>query len=379
MVSSAAAEFHPYSSLPLELRREIWLHFLEEERKTSHVYTFHFRYPKRNLVATTESRRQPPRPEDFHDHYQARPGDRAILQPFLWRKDTETGGLTPHLLPLKTATAAWRTAAATCAESREMVLDVLPDVLTFQVLPYSWACKELPEDRSDGSNFPSYDLRFNGAEDVVLFHAGWTDLEAIVRVAGMSEIGGGGPHPSFESIRHIGLSGQGLLRGFQSSHGEFERCYRNRECLCDDPSACPPDDACRLEPLPAFLALFPQLRTLYLAHARPTQISPGKLKSAMPSHCPPRAAAPPDAEVFGTGWYSTTGDYTGPVFRAVDFLRQSLVGYAADDGGRFMPSSRIPGDRMILEMRESWRRVFPYYKSLQHLDIRFMAQLEPKS
>ncbi|KAK8111671.1 uncharacterized protein PG998_008128 [Apiospora kogelbergensis] len=298
MVSSAAAEFHPYSRLPLELRREIWLHFLEEERKTSHVYTFHFRYPKRNLVATTESRRQPPRPEDFHDHYQARPGDRAILQPFLWRKDTETGGLTPHLLPLKTATAAWRTAAATCAESREMVLDVLPDVLTFQVLPYSWACKELPEDRSDGSNFP--------------------------------------------------------------------------------PPA-PPDDACRLEPLPAFLALFPQLRTLYLAHARPTQISPGKLKSAMPSHCPPRAAAPPDAEVFGTGWYSTTGDYTGPVFRAVDFLRQSLVGYAADDGGRFMPSSRIPGDRMILEMRESWRRVFPYYKSLQHLDIRFMAQLEPKS
>ncbi|KAK6850040.1 hypothetical protein PG990_001035 [Apiospora arundinis] len=377
-------EFHYYSRLPAELRRAIWLHFLEEERRTPRVYILHFRYPKRNLVATTESARRPPRPEDLHDHYQTKPGDRIIIQPFLWRQDLETGQLAADLSPLQAATAAWRAAAATCADSREVVLDVLPDVLPFQTLPYRWALRELPEDRADASDFSSYDLRFNGSKDVMMFHARWTDLEAIVRIAKMQ--GSGGPsHPCFATIRHLGLSTQGLLQGFASSAGEFERCYRNRECACDNGVLCPPDDACQFEPLPAFLSLFPQLRTLYLADAQPMAITPEKLKRAMMrlqgEHGVDEASRPlAKGKVFVTGWRGANGvDDAKPVFRTVDFLRESVVAYAEDNESCVQPSSMSSQDPKVHEIRREWRRVFPYYKSLQHLDIRFMAELKQEA
>ncbi|KAK8034142.1 hypothetical protein PG993_009137 [Apiospora rasikravindrae] len=71
------------------------------------------------------------------------------------------------------------------AESRQAVLDVLPDILTFQILPAVWGDKDRPYDRGDGSGFPSYALRFNGATDIILFRVNWTDLDAAVVIAKM--------------------------------------------------------------------------------------------------------------------------------------------------------------------------------------------------
>ncbi|KAK8058118.1 hypothetical protein PG994_008566 [Apiospora phragmitis] len=103
------------------------------------------------------------------------PEDRIILQPFLFREG-EGESLAAHLAPLKAATATWRATAATSAEAHQVVLCLLPDVLTFQALPAEWGDKDRPDDRGGGTGFPSYSLRFNGSEDVILFHADWTDL-----------------------------------------------------------------------------------------------------------------------------------------------------------------------------------------------------------
>ncbi|KAK8113401.1 HET-domain-containing protein [Apiospora sp. TS-2023a] len=343
--------FHPYPRLPTELRQAIWQHYLDGEQRQPQVYVFEFRYPKRNLVATDPGL-DPPDPDAIHFHYQAQPEDRVVLQPFAYYPG-EGGGLAGDLALLQASTAPWRAAAATCVESRQAV------------------------------GFPSYALRFNAAEDVILFHANWTDLEAVIR---MGQLSSGRAHESFAGIRNVGLGTRVLLQGW-SSEG-MPRCYRHRECPCDT-DACPADDACRLEPLPGFLALFLQLRTLYLADARRVVIAP-QYVSMMRSDCSFEfcdtfEGFPTDNE----GWVvledgtrslyrcpSKRGD-AWPVFQAVDFVRRAVVAFDDRDGGCLLPNHRssLPWDPKVREIRRKWRRGFPYYKSLQHLEIKFMAEL----
>ncbi|KAK8012947.1 HET-domain-containing protein [Apiospora marii] len=375
--------FHPYPRLPTELRQAIWQHYLDGERRQPQVYAFEFRYSRSNLVATYPGL-NPPDPDAIHLHYQAQPEDRIVLQPFSYYPG-EGGSLAGDLALLQASTAPWRVAAATCAESRQEVLRLLPDVITFQALPATWGDKHPADDQADepSNSFPSYALRFNGDDDVILFHANWTDLEAVVRMARMP---GGRPHESFARIPNVALGTRGLLQGW-SSEG-YERCHRHRECPCDT-DACPPDDACRVEPLPGFLALFPQLRKLYLADARRVVVAP-QYMSMMKSDC--KFEFCDSFEGFSSsgyeGWVEKDGtrslyrcpskrDDVWPVFQAVDFERGSVVAFDDRDGGCLLPHHRfwLPRDPKVREIRRKWRRVFPWYKSLQHLEIKFMAEL----
>ncbi|KAK7963544.1 hypothetical protein PG988_010518 [Apiospora saccharicola] len=373
--------FNPYPRLPLELRQAIWQNYLDGERMQPQVYAFEFRYPKRNLVAIDPGL-DPPDPDAIHFHYQAQPEDRVVLQPFAFYPG-EGGGLAGDLALLQASTAPWRAAAATCAVSRQEVLRLLPDVITFQALPATWGDKE-PANGAHWSNsgFPSYALRFNAAEDVILFYANWTDLEAVIRMAQTSS---GRTHESFAGIRNVGLGTRGLLQGW-STKG-MPHCYRRRECLCDT-DACPADDTCRLEPLPGFLEMFPQLQTLYLADTRRVVITP-QYMSMMRSECSFEfcdtfEGFPTDDEGWVEKEDGTRTFYRcpskrniWPVFQAVDFVRRAVVAFDDRDDGCLLPNHRfsVPWDPKVREIRRRWRRAFPYYKSLQHLDIKFLADL----
>jgi hypothetical protein len=90
------------------------------------------------------------------------------------------------LQSLRKATATHHIASATCVRSREVVLELFPDTLTFQHFtkywgdmcdkPY-WAC-----DKPDGIPFPEHVLRFNGGKDIIVFHADWIDQESAVKL-----------------------------------------------------------------------------------------------------------------------------------------------------------------------------------------------------
>lgn len=105
---------------------------------------------------------------------------------------------------LEAATSIWRAAAATCVESRQAVLCMLPDVLNFQALPAAWGDKKRAGCCTNRADFPSYILRFNGAEDVILFHANYTNLKAVIGMAKTSTMGVGHEHESlFSNARHV--------------------------------------------------------------------------------------------------------------------------------------------------------------------------------
>ena len=259
----------------------------------------------------------------------------------------------------------------------------MPDVSTFQALPATWGDENPADDRSDksSSSFPSYALGFTGADDVILFHANWTDLEAVVRMARMP---GGCPHESFAQTQNVGLGTRGLLQGW--SREVFPRCHRHRECL-GDTNACPADDACRLEPLPGFLTLFPQLRVLYLTDAKSILIVP-QYMSMIESDCKFEFRDSFEGFPFSDeGWVEKNGTMrlyrcpskrdVWPVFQAVDFARRAFVAFDDRDEWCLLPNHRfyLARDPKVREIRRKWRHMFPWYKSLQHLETKLMAEL----
>lgn len=129
------------------------------------------------------------------------------------------------------------------------------------------------------------------------------------------------------------------------------RCHRHRECPCGT-DACPADDACRMEPLPGFLGLFPQLRTLYVADARRVVIAP-QYVSMIRSDCEFEFCDPFDGfPSSDEGWVEKEDGARAlhrcpskrgvwPVFQAVDFVRRSVVAFDEKDERCLLPSHRF--------------------------------------
>jgi len=239
---SPQAIFHQYPRLPTELRHKIWTHYVEDA--TPQIYRFIFRYPE------YMSRRHLGR-------FSYRAGDQLFLQPI----ESTSGPEEKHLLqPLRESMVTRYIASATCVQSRQVVLQLYPDVLTFRYFPPGWGWREGPPGlwpKTDRVGFPEYVLRFNGAQDIIVFHADWTGLEAAVEISNLR----GSPFDNFLKMRHVGIAVH-KLRNIYYRQGPPGYGAHDSICTCETEEC---EDYCKKEPLPSFLSLFPRIEKFYIA------------------------------------------------------------------------------------------------------------------
>ncbi len=98
-----------------------------------------------------------------------RPTDRLILEPRLYKTHMHNPSTPKNdasrlklLQPWVTSTASSRSASATCHEARQIVLELLPNTIKFQLLPYAW--RNGPGKNRihlDRTTYPEYTLRFS--------------------------------------------------------------------------------------------------------------------------------------------------------------------------------------------------------------------------
>ncbi|KAH8645814.1 hypothetical protein BX600DRAFT_519383 [Xylariales sp. PMI_506] len=341
--------FHVFSQLPPELRHAIWMLYLENIR-SPRVYYFIPCYPKR----LTGPKYRP----DLQRS--AKPGDPIILAPHGYTKHYRnqlhhSTGEWSDLEDFKEATLAARTAAATCAESREIVCGLLPDTLTFRKLRN----RELV-DKDDNfeavidlSSTPEHVLRFSGARDILILKARWADQHRLVELSRLQGVGAGAAAalvpPVFKSVQHLGLTSTSISRSlFQTIPWKATP----GECECET-AKC--DDCCKEDPLPSFLStLFPNLKTLYIA-----------THDAEPTIYTHDNGAPPCDGVCRC----EAGHPAWPIVRAGDG-KDEFVAYDERSGCSFPPIAYVENTRV------TYRRHFPYYKALGHLDIKFLCVTE---
>jgi len=73
-----------------------------------------------------------------------------------------------HFALLVLTTTTRRIASMTRVQSRQVVLEMYPDTLTFRLFPRHWG---LMVNGPDGAGFPEHVLSFNGAKDIFIFNA----------------------------------------------------------------------------------------------------------------------------------------------------------------------------------------------------------------
>jgi hypothetical protein len=136
---------------------------------------------------------------------------------------------------------------------------MFPDTLNFRHFPREWGWVEgLPpwyEPLIDGVGFPEYVLRFNGAKDIIVFHASRYDQDNAVKIAKLS----GSLPTCFSKIRYVGIAVDKFCKSSQSTipalYGASMCAYNTEEC----------QDYCKEEPLQRLLSLFPLLEKFYIA------------------------------------------------------------------------------------------------------------------
>lgn len=345
--SGSDPAFHPFPALPYELRTKIWMEHLKEA--TPLVYRFSMRYSRRSCVKSGLV---------WHSeiyHYAAKPEDRVILKPTAY-DDIRSDFLRQNLI---LSTSASRAALATCIESRQIALKILPDSLPFRNLPRFWTANGChKDDPADGTAYPEYILRFNGARDIIIFDAGWEDQEAVVEI---SKLQGRVPD-GCSRMQHVGIS-VGALEFGHGWDGLGVPSYgvNPDECRCvtDD---C--RDTCRLEPLPRFLSCFPLLKTFYIA--RVSCSDPGDTSNSVRTYLKD-ASCQCNLEENGVGGSGVR--HVWSTIKSADIDRWCV---AWDER-----TGCFPTNYLIEEIRQFWRAQFPYYKELKHLDIKFLRRLDP--
>jgi hypothetical protein len=277
-------------------------------------------------------------------------GDQLFLQPI-----NCISGLTENdfLQPLRNSISTRHIASATCVESRKVVVELFSDTLLFRHLPKSWGWDENlgPRfwhllDPPNAASFPQYILRFNGAKDIIVLHADWVDQETAVKIASLR----GSPPDDFLNIRHVGIA----VDKFTKRHCSYEpHRYRTDRCTCMTEEC---QDDCKKEPLRAFLSLFPLLEKFYIAgvprsstHQPSDQIRAGKDPSGG-ANCPcsneePRHSWPMIRSTDVCGWFAIYDERSACPFPKFD---------------------------KVENLRRHWRPHFPYYRALDHLEIRFI-------
>jgi len=342
--------FGCFLALPYELRRRIWIEYLQES--TPLVYRFCIRYNLRSRVRYTQGRVY-----DIY-HYAPEPDDTVIL-------DTPTYGYHGGIewQNLVRSTLASRATLATCQESRQIALKFLPHSLPFRELPVGWTNDGYKLDEpADGSNYPEYILRFHGARDIIVFQdATWADQEAVVKI---SELQGRVPD-AFLWMEHVGISMRSFACGHRLDPGGEYGSYgvTENECACST-NVC--RDACQYEPLPRFLSCFPSLKAFYIARVSSDFDDGGdeltgtstSLESA-DCHC----------ETTKDSGKGSEPEHTWSIIKSSDIDRWCVVW---DER-----TGCIPVHSRVGLVRQYWRSNFPYYKEMEHLDIRFIRRLDP--
>ena len=139
------------------------------------------------------------------------------------------------------ATTLTRRFLATCRESRQVTIELLPDTLQVR----SRSRRSQNKDQN-----PTCLLRFSGTRDhiEILAPANGIRLQSSMN---------NGPHERFSGIKHmsLGLDGFGLLtRMFRQTN---VRCPGR----CEGPECA---EACQQDPIPRFLGMFPDLSAVYI-------------------------------------------------------------------------------------------------------------------
>jgi hypothetical protein len=333
---AGSATFHRYSRLPPELRRQIWQRFLEHV--TPRIYRFELCYQE-------ERRREPP---NFRHH--PRPNATIIFRPRAYYAHHREKG--NNLTAFVKHTEYARIAGATCTESRQFLLELLPDAIPFRHLPHNWSqSKETANNHPNLAAYPEHILRINSARDIIVFHAPVDDQRSVVDILQKQ----GNVPEVFLKLRHVGLSLQSLQfkNGFAKSYGIDYRCEATH-----DADKC--RDHCFEEPLPPLLACFPSLKTFYIAgitdyiDRRVFLASGSKLASnvgMIPCVCPDDGGGGPKH------WW--------PTVVVVDTNEQCVV-YNERSGCKY------PNLPLVEVVRHNWRSHFPYYKALEHLEVLFI-------
>lgn len=343
--------FHPFLKLPYELRAKIWMDHLKEA--TPLVYRLKIQYSLRSRVRSDVIYGH----NIYHNihHYIAKPKDTVILKPIAF------DGYGKEQLPnLIRSTSASRTALATCTESRQIALKILPDSLPFRKLPRFWTqFDDTKDDPADGTAYPEYILRFNGAKDIIIFHASWENQEAVVEISKFQ----GYPPEGFSRMQHIGLTVGALDEG-HSLHSVMSTAYgvHRAECQC---STVDCHDVCRLEPLPHFLACFPLLKTFYIAQVSDFG-SDHDRKNRKGAYLED-AGCRCETEEGRVG--GSAEKHIWSTIRSSDIDRWCV---AWDERTGCFRTNYI-----VKAIRQYWRPNFPYYKALEHLDIKFLRRLDP--
>jgi hypothetical protein len=339
-------------ALPYELRRQVWIEYLQES--TPLVYRFSIRYNLHSRVRYTEGA--------FYEtyHYAPQPNDTVVLAAPAYHY---YGSI--QWQNLVHSTSASRATLATCQESRQIALKFLPHSLPFRRLPVCWTvpqAKAKLEEPADGSNYPEYILHFNGARDIIVFQdATWEDQEAVVKI---SQLQGRVPD-AFMWMEHVGISMRSFACGHRSDPGGEPGSYgvTRSECACST-DAC--RDACQYEPLPRFLSCFPSLKAFYIARvSRDYEDGGDELTGRSISlenadcHC----GANLNEEI------TVEPQHSWSVIKSSDINRWCVVW---DER-----TGCIPVHSRIGLLRQYWRPNFPYYKEMKHLDIKFIRRLDP--
>lgn len=318
----------PFNGLPYELRLKIWKFYLDE---TPQLYRFELSYPTGGGYF--------PHPRTI-----ARPDDYLFIEPVLCM---QSNAQTPEsaderfLQPFRDMVKRRRTASMTCRDSRQTVLDTLPDTLNFR-LHSGWK----PAKRE-------YTLRFNGARDIFIFDTCWEDLDMAAQIIKLR----GFPPDGFTKMQHVGLAVNHLrsccvrYRHGRPTYGTW-KCEDN--CATE---AC--RDHCQLDPLPTFLSTFPLLEKFYIAGV-PTS-STHKLGDRLEAgRQPPVYANCPCPIGYRHAW---------PLIRS----RQACGWFLIYDESSSCP---FPKFSRVEDLRQRWRSHFPYYDALNHLEIRFIQLVQ---
>lgn len=248
----------------------------------------------------------------------------------------------------------------TCIQSRQVVLEMYPDTLTFRLFPRHWGLMvDGPVkdwDSPDGAGFPEHVLRFNGAKDIFIFNANWEDQDSAIKIAKLR----GCPPDDFLKIRHVGIA----VDEIKSRHVPRQLGLpRYGTWQCRDRCATEEcRDCCQKEPLPGFLSLFPLIEKFYIAgvpssgtHRLGDHLQAGKEPST-DANCPCPIEGP---------------RHSWPIIRSSD----ACGWFAIYDECFICP---FPKFNRIEELRQRWRSHFPYYQALHHLEIRFIQLLRPQ-
>lgn len=345
-------DFRSFFRLPSELRLKIWAHFLEDA--TPHMYRFELRYPKRR---SDEFWRR--WPLAFHS------SDQVILQPTTkFQNGTKDLDLPAKLglWFLKQSTNTRRIASATCAQSRQVVLELFPDTLKFRILPKTWGRFDSMHLRGsdDLTEFPEHILRFSGLKDIFIFNATCSDQEAAIRMAqGKIDDSGELVLPeAFLRIRRVGIAVDDFTTGYAAQWYHPRNTYGARMCN-DNCTTEQCRDCCRFDPLPAFTRLFPLIEKLYIAGVPETSthqlgdvIEAGKIPST-DTNCPCPDRRPQHSWSLirssdACGWFAIYDEQSSCAF---------------------------PTLKRVEELRSLYRAHFPYYRALSHLEIRFIQPL----